>query len=122
MGLPDPTQVAVTQVTDAPDARQYTMRMADGSVTIFRSPSQARAVLHSTSLPNAPAGRAYQMWLQQPDGSMVSAGLVPRSEDGTVTMLLSGDAAQAVGAGMTVEPAGGSRQPTSEPLGLVEFR
>lgn len=99
---PDPAQVAITQVTDAPDARQYTLATPEGDVTIYRSPARARAVLHSTSLTNAPEGRAYQMWLQQPDGSMVSAGLVPRTSDGTVTMMLTGDAAQAVGAGMTV--------------------
>lgn len=119
---PGPTQTAISQITEAPDAQEYTLRMDGGSVTIYRSESQSRAALRSTTLPNAPEGRAYQMWLQHADGSMVSAGLVPRASDGTVTMMLSGDVAQAVGAGMTVEPAGGSRQPTSEPLGIVEFR
>ncbi len=36
--------------------------------------------------------------------------------------VLDGDAAAAVGAGITVEPEGGSDQPTSEPIALIDFK
>jgi hypothetical protein len=36
-------------------------------------------------------------------------------------MLLDGPIDGATGMGITVEPAGGSPQPTTEPVGLMEF-
>jgi anti-sigma-K factor RskA len=36
-------------------------------------------------------------------------------------LLLAGDAATATAAGITVEPAGGSPAPTSEPIALFDF-
>ena len=36
-------------------------------------------------------------------------------------MVLEGDAATATAAGITVEPAGGSDEPTSEPIALFDF-
>ncbi len=38
-----------------------------------------------------------------------------------MTILLEGDAATATGAGITVEPAGGSTTPTTAPLALFAF-
>ena len=61
------------------------------------------------------------MWFQNPDGEMVSAGLMPHEAKPTVSMVLDGDASQFTGAGITVEPAGGSPAPTSDPVVLFEF-
>jgi hypothetical protein len=36
-------------------------------------------------------------------------------------LLLEGDAAEATAAGITVEPAGGSPAPTTEPIVLFDF-
>ena len=63
-------------------------------------------------------GHAYQAWLQNEEGNMVPAGLM-RETDGE--MVLDGDVNQAKGVGVTVEPAGGSDQPTSDPIALVEL-
>ncbi len=41
--------------------------------------------------------------------------------DGDQVVVLDGDASQAQGAGITVEPAGGSPQPTTEPVALFAF-
>ena len=95
---------AQQQVLRASDARTYT----DRSTTVVRSASLKKAVVKVT-LPPPPAGKVYEVWLQHPDGHMVRAGLIPdvsRARDG---VLLEGDAATAIGAGITVEPAGGSR-------------
>ena len=61
----------------------------------------------------------YQLWLQSPDQQMVPAGLM---EPGQTTALLEGDAAEAIGAGVTVEPPGGSEQPTTDPVVLFDFQ
>jgi hypothetical protein len=50
---------------------------------------------------------------------MVPAAVMPVKEDQTV--LLEGDAATATGAGITVEPEGGSPEPTSQPIALFDF-
>ena len=50
---------------------------------------------------------------------MVPAGLMPPGEDNQ--MVLEGDATTATAVGITVEPEGGSDQPTTEPIALFDF-
>ncbi|GAB3587141.1 anti-sigma factor [Calidifontibacter terrae] len=112
---------ALTQVSQAADAHTYTLAMPGHAATVTRSSAMGKAVFRSSLIGAAPAGRSYQMWLQQPDGSMVSAGLLPAPQDGVVAMVLHGDAARAVGVGITLEPAGGSSKPTTAPLAVTAF-
>src|SRR5699024_781939 len=58
-------------------------------------------------------GRDYQLWIVA-DGAATSAGLLEVSDGGTLADVaaLAPEAALAV----TVEPSGGSPQPTTEPL------
>ncbi len=108
------------QVQQAPDAQRYQQALADGStVTVVRSKSVGRAVLVTDNLAAPPSGKTYQMWLQAPSGGFVSAGLVPPGSNETV--VLQGDAATAQGAGVSVEPSGGSQQPTTKPIALFAF-
>lgn len=113
---PQTSVSASQQVLRAGDARSYT----DRSTTIVRSASLGKAVVRGT-LPPPPAGKVYQLWLQRPDGTMAGAGLI--SDVGGVRdgVVLQGDAATAKGAGITLEPAGGSDAPTTTPLALVSF-
>ena len=90
-----------------------------GTATVVRSPSLGKAVVITSDLPSAPAGKVYQLWLQDPDGQFTSAGLMSASGDQTV--VLQGDAADAQAAGITIEPAGGSEQPTSNPIAFFSF-
>jgi anti-sigma factor RsiW len=73
------------------------------------------AVFHGSDLPRLPDGRAYQLWRISGQESQ-SAGVLGRGGEltGVVTDLGPGDAV-----GVTVEPAGGSSQPTSDPVFLV---
>jgi anti-sigma-K factor RskA len=108
------------QVQQAPDAQRFQTTLSDGStITIVRSASVGRAVLVTQNLAAAPSGQTYQMWLQAAAGNFVSAGLVPPGSDETV--VLDGDAATAKGAGVSVEPTGGSQQPTTTPIALFAF-
>ena len=50
---------------------------------------------------------------------MVSAGLMPDAEEPTV---LTGDAATAEAAAVSVEPETGSPQPTSDPIALFPLQ
>jgi hypothetical protein len=107
---------ASQQVLRAGDARSFT----DRSTTVVRSVSLGKAVVRGT-LPPPPAGKVYELWLQRPDGTMAKAGLVSDVTGVRDGVVLQGDAATATGAGITLEPAGGSDAPTTTPLALVSF-
>jgi anti-sigma-K factor RskA len=50
---------------------------------------------------------------------MVPAGLMPDENDATV--VLEGDASDAIAAGITIEPDGGSPEPTTPPIAVFEL-
>jgi anti-sigma-K factor RskA len=109
------------QVISAPDASKQTIPLDGGAeVTLIRSASLGKAVVKTRNMPSPPSGKVYELWLQNPTGEMVRAGEMPVAAD--QTLVLVGDAASAVGAGITVEPEGGSDQPTSDPIALFDFR
>lgn len=57
----------------------------------------------------------YQLWLIGPDGP-ISAGVFRPESDGSARVLLEGSVRSGLTLGLTVEPAGGSPQPTGEVL------
>ncbi len=110
---------ATQRVLQAPDAERVVHEFDSGAkATLVRSKSMNQAVLLTENMPAAPNGKVYELWLQDAEKGMVPAGLMP---DGASTVLLSGDAKDAVGAGITIEPQGGSHVPTSEPVALFAF-
>ncbi|THJ02733.1 anti-sigma factor, partial [Nocardioides sp.] len=110
-----PEITAAEKVLRAEDATRIAKRFPDGSqATVVVSRSEGRAVILTDDLKPAPDGKDYQLWLQTPAGELQPAGLMPDTRD--TTKLLDGDASRATGVGITVEPDGGSEQPTSEPI------
>ncbi|MFF8599913.1 anti-sigma factor domain-containing protein [Streptomyces sp. NPDC015232] len=105
----------ISAVLAAPDARTVHGKAANGALTsVVSSERQNKAVFTAARLPDPGPGKTYQLWLDH-DGTMRPAGLI--DHDGTV--VLTGDPADAAGVGLTLEPAGGSPQPTSDPLVLM---
>jgi anti-sigma-K factor RskA len=112
------TPTVADRVLADPDAQTFTEELPNGATaTIVRSAKEHRAVLVTEDMPAPPAGKVYQLWLQSPADEMISAGLMPADK---TTALLEGDADDAIGAGISVEPAGGSEQPT-EVVALFDF-
>lgn len=108
------------QIMQAPDAVKVTEPIAGGgTLTLVSSASLKRAVLVGSDVPAPKAGTTFQMWLQQPGQGMVSAGLMPDAEHPTV---LTGDAATAEAAAVSVEPETGSPQPTTKPIALFALQ
>lgn len=106
---------ATERVLEADDAARFTQRFDDGSrATVVVSRSEGRAVILTEGMALPPQGKVYELWLQTPKGAMEPAGLMP--DDDNATVLLDGDASRATGVGITVEPDGGSPQPTSDPI------
>lgn len=109
------------QVMAADDAQQIDADLpGDAEAKVVRSQSMGKAVLVTHDMQAAPDGMVYQLWLQSPDGVMHPAGTMPSGADHE--MMIDGDAATAMAAGITVEPAGGSKAPTSDPIVLFDFK
>jgi len=113
-----PTVSEADRIRDARDAEEYTQTHDGVEVTVVRSRSLGKAVLVTDDLPAPPEGRVYELWLAHEDEGMVPAGLMG---GGAQEVVLEGDAAAAIGAGITVEPEGGSDQPTSAPMMSFTF-
>ena len=108
------------RVLNDPDAEHVTQEFPGGATaTLVRSTAHGKAVLVTSKMPPAPDGKVYELWFQDADGAMIPAGLMPAKSDQTV--VLTGDANDATGVGITVEPVGGSDTPTSDPIALFEF-
>ena len=110
---------AVDQVLQADDAERYTRAIDGSEATMVRSRSLNKAVLVTKNMAPPPEGKVYELWLDHEGIGMVPAGLM--AQGGEQMILLEGDPATATGAGITVEPAGGSEEPTLPPVTLFAF-
>jgi hypothetical protein len=109
------------EVLHAPDAVKITEQLPGdaGEITLVRSASLGKAVMVPDHVPRPPAGKTYQMWLQQPGQPMVSAGLMADPNEPAV---LSGDAATASAAAVSIEPTGGSVHPSADVVAVFPLR
>ena len=101
--------------TSVSDVRQATVRSNNMRLDVTYLGSHHLAVL-SYDLPPAPAGKAYQAW-KIADGKPQSLGLI--SSSGPMTV--NADLGKAVAVAISVEPSGGSTQPTTTPLLVSQF-
>ena len=112
------TVSAADRVLGAPDAETWTKHpVTGGTIIVTRSASLNMAVVEAQGLAELPDGKTYEVWLQH-DDVMVPAGLM---DDGTATVVLEGDPATASATAVSVEPAGGSEQPTTFPIATFAF-
>lgn len=74
-----------------------------------------KAVVVGEGITPAAPGKTYQMWAIR-DGAPVSIGLMQPDADGRVHAVVDFDAVAADTLAITIEPAGGSAQPTSAPV------
>jgi anti-sigma-K factor RskA len=114
------TTPTADQVLAASDAQKVSIDFPDGSnASVYRSKIKGKAVILTDGMAAPPSGKVYELWLQNSAGEMVPAGLMPKAANNKV--LLKGDAAKATGVGITIEPEGGSKAPTSDPIALFDL-
>jgi anti-sigma-K factor RskA len=102
----------IIDVLSAPDARRVSGRASTGGTgTIVASRAKGEAVVVLAGVPALPRSQTYELWLMGPARPR-PAGLV-RDSGKPVLAAGLGNATQV---GVTVEPAGGSPQPTSVPV------
>ena len=110
---------AADRIRAAADAETFQQELDGGAVaTVVRSKSLNQAVLVTHDMPPAPDGKVYELWLNHDGVGMVAAGLM---ENGQREVVLEGDPATAVGFGITVEPDGGSKEPTLPAVTTLAF-
>lgn len=95
------------------DPNAFSLTGPGGAEAVLASTAEG-SVLVAVDLGEAPAGRDYQLWLME-DGTPVPAETFDVS-DSVVIVELSREISGFDGAAVTVEPEGGSEQPTTEPV------
>jgi anti-sigma-K factor RskA len=90
---------------------------------VYVSRERGRVVMIANELPQAPAGRTYQLWAIAGRGAPVSLGTFDSDANGRASLVLPVDRAMRIDvAAVTEEPAGGSPQPTTQPFLVGEIR
>jgi anti-sigma-K factor RskA len=103
----------IADVLSAPDARATADRDARGQgITAIASASEGRAVVTLSGYGELPGDRVHQLWLMRPDVQPRSLGLFK----GDTPLVATGLDKSATSLAVTVEPDGGSEQPTSAPV------
>ena len=110
-----PLATGVTQVFQADDHHETKVSTEYGEVRVATSPSRNEMAVDARGLEPLDAGKVYQVWSIQGarhdpvvvlGGDVRGASMAMPSEGTTVAI--------------TVEPAGGSKQPTTEPIVTVD--
>lgn len=104
---------AIAAVLAAPDARTVTGTVkTGGTTTVVLSAVRHEVVVSTSGLAMLPAGKVYELWLISSTAAR-RAGLLPAAVSGRTSPVLASGLAAGDVLGMTVEPAGGTAQPTS---------
>jgi anti-sigma-K factor RskA len=111
---------ALNSVLSASDSRAKTKTAADGTrATVVYSLHRHALVFTSHGLPPLPSGKVYQLWLigkRIRSGGLLKEGPADNSRPVLAEGLLPGDVV-----GLTVEPAGGSKQPSMNPFIVIKL-
>jgi anti-sigma factor RsiW len=106
---------AIDAVLAAPDARTVTGSVkTGGTTTVVASALRHEIVVAASGLAPLPSGKVYELWLMTPSPTVAHrAGLLPAAVSGRTTPVLASGFVPGDLLGLTVEPAGGTNQPTT---------
>ena len=104
---------AIAAVLAAPDVRTVTGPVkTGGTTTVVLSAIRHELVVSSSGLAALPADKVYELWLISATAAH-RAGLLPAAVAGRTAPVLASGLVPGDVLGMTVEPAGGTSQPTT---------
>ncbi len=109
-------QSPLAVVTTATDAQRVSSTRGGVTTEVVYSKQLGKAAISVKGLPPAPSGKTYQLWYIGAGGTITSAGLFSVDADGNGQKVLSGQATPTDKVAVSVEPAGGSAQPTTDPV------
>lgn len=103
----------IAHVLSAPDAEATSERDARGhGLAVIASAKEGSAIVTLSGFEDIPSDRVHQLWLMRPDVQPRSLGLF----DGDTPLVTTGLNDDATSLAVTVEPDGGSPQPTGQPV------
>ena len=109
----------MNQLLSAPDVEVHATTMPDGTrVSFAASKSLNRAALVGDELAVPAHGKTYQLWTVRPSGAVPDRTF---SQGGTARAWFSGDVRSAIGLALSMEPSGGSQQPTAPILATTKI-
>jgi anti-sigma-K factor RskA len=112
----------IASVLSASDARiEMSSSNVGGTVTAVISPHDREAVVTALGMPTPGHAQVYQLWVMGPAGAR-SVGLLPGSSDRATSPVLADDVQPGDQLAVTIEPAGGTRQPTTNPIVSIRTR
>ncbi|MBW8872622.1 MAG: anti-sigma factor [Leifsonia sp.] len=107
---------ALAEINAAPDAQRATASVeGGGTATLVWSGELGRSALVANDLPSLPNDKTYELSSMR-DGKAIPAGTMTPEGSGSTWRVLAGDMAAGDTVGVTVEPRGGSDQPTTQPV------
>ena len=113
---PTPAPSTAEQVFSAPDVRTVSGQIpTGGTATVVFSRDKNAGVLVMNNVAPPQPGTVYQMWLIDPKGPH-SAGTMAANNVAPSTTAVLSDLGDSQALAFTVEPPGGSAQPTSQPF------
>lgn len=111
------------QISQDGDQETFVRTLADGGVAsgrIVYIQEEGVALLTVEGLAPLPAEKTYQVWAIS-DGGATGIGLFNASANGEATAVMEVDLSGVEVVAITIEPAGGSPQPTTEPVLKAEI-
>jgi anti-sigma-K factor RskA len=116
----------IAVVLAAPDVQTVAGSVTTGGVaTVVLSAGRRELVVSTSGMATLQAGKTYELWLIGPSPAHASAirpaGLLPAAVGGRTTPVLASGLVAGDKLGLTVEPAGGSSQPTTTPVLLLSL-
>ena len=113
---PSPESHDIAAVLTAPDVTVLTARVrTGGTATVVMSGRARMLVFAATGLRALPGSWRYELWLMDPGGDR-PAGLLPMPSHGMSGPVVAAGLRAGDRLGLTVEPANGTRHPTSAML------
>ncbi len=119
---PEPSYQAsqMAAITAADDVQELDTTLAGGEkITLRWSPELASSVIIVDGMAPAPDDRVYQLWYIGESGPR-AAGFLPVTEGVEAWQVLEGDMHTGDQIGVTVEPAGGSKKPSTDPVMVID--
>lgn len=107
-------------ISSAPDVQQVDTTLDGGQqVTLRWSPELASSVIIVDGMDAAPSDHVYQLWYIDESGAR-AAGFLPVADGVESWQVLEGDMHAGDVVGVTVEPTGGSKKPSTDPIMVIE--
>lgn len=104
----------------APDMHEMRTELSTGETVMLRwSPELASSAVIVDGMAPAPRDRVYQLWYIDEEGAR-AAGILTVAGEGRSWYVLDGEMDDDDSVGVTVEPTGGSDQPTTDPIVVLE--